>query len=114
MTDSDTITLSRAAYEGMIEQIEDFEDMLALERARNTSESRRLPHLWVKRLLDGEHPLRVWRDYRQLTGQQLESLSGVPQSYISDIERDVKAGSARTLQKLARALDIAIEDIMRD
>lgn len=111
---ADTITLPRAEYEAMIERLEDFEDMQALARSETVDRNRSLPLASVRRILANEHPLRVWREHRGLTGQQLEALSGVPQSYISTIERDVKTGSTGTLQKLAKALSIAIDDIVRD
>jgi transcriptional regulator with XRE-family HTH domain len=47
-----------------------------------------------------------------LSGQQLAELSGVPQSYISEIERAVKPGSVQALSKLARALGLTIVDLV--
>jgi DNA-binding Xre family transcriptional regulator len=71
-----------------------------------------LPAKLVRRLIDGETPLLIWRAHRGLTGHQLAERSGVPQSYISEIERAVKPGSVQALAKLARALGVSVDDLV--
>jgi DNA-binding XRE family transcriptional regulator len=124
----DTITLPRAEYEALLKQkevierlqdeLEDVADaafMQQLERDRkaggDTGEV--FPAELVHRLLNnGEHPLRVWREYRGLTMQELEKKSGVKQSYISEIETRKKAGSVATLKALADALSLTVDDLI--
>jgi ribosome-binding protein aMBF1 (putative translation factor) len=124
----DTVTLPRAEYEALLKQkemierlrdeLEDIQDaafMQQLERDReagvDTGET--FPAELVNRLLDsGEHPLRVWREYRGLTMQELEKKSGVKQSYISEIETRKKAGSVATLKALADALGLTVDDLI--
>jgi DNA-binding XRE family transcriptional regulator len=124
----DTITLPRAEYEALLKQkevierlqdeLEDVADaafMQELERDRkagvDTGEA--FPAELVHRLLNsGEHPLRVWREYRGLTMQELEKKSGVKQSYISEIETRKKAGSVATLKALADALSLTVDDLI--
>lgn len=111
---ADTVTLSRTDYEAMLEALEDAADIAAAQAAEArvaAGESEYLPIEMVERLANGEHPLRVWREHRGLTGTQLAALSGVPQSYISEIETGRKPGSFEAMVKLARALTISLDDL---
>ena len=53
----------------------------------------------------------VWREHRKLSGAKLAALSGVPQSYISEIETRKKPGSLDAMAKPARALGVMIDDL---
>jgi mRNA interferase RelE/StbE len=66
----------------------------------------------VVRLLNGEPPLAVWREYRQLSQSDLARQSGVNRIQIIDIEAGRKTGSVATLRKLATALGVDIEDLL--
>jgi mRNA interferase RelE/StbE len=66
----------------------------------------------VVRLLNGEPPLAVWREYRQLSQSGLARQSGVNRIQIIDIEAGRKTGSVATLRKLATALGVDIEDLL--
>ena len=66
----------------------------------------------VARLLNGEPPLAVWRNYRHLSQTDLARQSGVNRVQIIDIEAGRKTGSVATLRKLASALGIDIEDLL--
>ena len=82
---TDTVTLTRAEYEALIERIEDAEDnafldsVEARERAIGREKARAdyLPAELVRRLIDGEHPVRVWRAHRGLTREALAAAAGV-------------------------------------
>jgi hypothetical protein len=103
-------------YERLLEMAEDREDILAAERAemrRNAGEEY-VPSELVDRILDGENPLRVWREYRKLSLKQLSETSGVGLSYISELERGLKKGPGQVWGKLARALNVSIDDILPD
>lgn len=54
----------------------------------------------------GEKVRRI-RELRQMTGQELSQLSGVPQSNISDIERSKVDPKISTVEKLAKALNVS-------
>ena len=63
-------------------------------------------------LLGDEHPLRVWREYRGLTQNQLAEKAGTGQDTISMIEKGKSAGRFDTMIELARALDIQVGDLV--
>lgn len=70
-----------------------------------------VPADFVRRMLDGENPLRLWRDYRALTQQGLADASGVNRAMIAQIENGTNIGSVETLSRLAVALSVTIDDL---
>ncbi len=116
---TDTVTLTRAEYEALMERLEDAEDnafldrVEARERAIGKEKARAdyLPAELVRRLFDGEHPVRVWRAHRGLTREALAAAAGVAPSYLSEIETRRKPGSFATLAKIAAALRITLDDL---
>ena len=119
MSDADTVTLSRAEYEALLDRLEDAEDNRRLHEiaagARGVDKvaihSDYLPIEAIERLCGGEHPVRVWRKHRGLTREGLAAMSGVAPSYVTEIETWKKPGSFDALAKLAAALRISLDDI---
>ena len=117
--ETDIVTLTRAEYDALIERIEDAEHnafldtVEARERAIGKEKARAdyLPAELVRRLMDGEHPVRVWRDHRGLTREALAAAAGIAPSYLSEIETRRKPGSFAALAKLAAALHISLDDL---
>ena len=62
--------------------------------------------------IDGEHPVRVFREYCGLTGAQLAARVGVDQSTISNLETGKREGKLRLLLKIARALAVRLVDLV--
>ncbi len=81
-----------------------------LERSE-TGEEELMPGTVVDRLLEGEAPLKVWREHRQMTQAELARQSRVNRIQIIDMESGQKTGSVVTLKKLAAAPDIDLDDI---
>ena len=115
---NDTVTLSRADYEALLDRLEDLEDMATLDRleARLAADPEGaladyLPIELVKRLSAGEHPIRVWRAHRGMTREALAAAAGVAPSYLSEIETRRKPGSFNAIVKLAAALRVPLDDI---
>lgn len=113
MRRSSTITLKRSTYDGLLQRIEDLEDAMEMRTIETQAHNRRyLPDELVGRRLEGEHPLRLWREHRQLTMEALAKRARTAQSYISEIETGKKPGSVAALKRLADALDVTIDDIV--
>ena len=116
---SETVTLSRAEYEALMERLEEAEDLAAIvaAEAREATLSKEkaradyLPIELVRRLSAGEHPVRVWRTHRGLTREALAAAAGIAPSYLSEIETRRKPGSFGALAKLAAALCISLDDL---
>ena len=82
-----------------------------LERIKTGAEEL-VPAAVVHRLLDGHAPLTVWREHRQLSQAELARRSGVNRVQIIDIEAGRKTGSVTTIKKLAKALDVNLDDLV--
>ncbi len=106
--------LPRAEYERLIALAEGAADTAAYDAAKQAlacGEEALVPGEVADRLLAGEAPLKVWREWRGLTQMALARRAGVPQSVISAIERGRRRPSLAALKALARALDIALDDL---
>jgi DNA-binding XRE family transcriptional regulator len=104
----DTVTIPREEYDRLVRLADDAEDIAAAERALQTE---RIPAAFANRILDGESPLAVFREFRGLSQSGLAARSGVNRVQIADIEAGRGVGSVATLRKLADALGLTIDDI---
>ena len=64
------------------------------------------------RLLAGEHPVRIWREHRGLSQEQLAGNAHIARSYLAEIEGRKKPGSLDAYRKLANALGLTVDDLM--
>ena len=108
------VQIPRAEYEEILKRVQDLEDaLIVLNAERDDRPEAYLPGALMKRLIAGEHALRVWRDHRGLTVAALATRSGVGASYISEIETGKKPGSVAALKKLATALAVDLDDLVK-
>jgi mRNA interferase RelE/StbE len=105
------VTIPRAEYERLREAAEDLADIQAYDRAMAAGEES-FPSEIVDRLVNGESPLRVFRDFRGLTQSALATASGVNRVQIADIEAGRRSASVETFRKLAQALNFSIDDLV--
>ena len=98
-------------FEALQERLEELEDIAALDAALALNEEA-FPGDVVKRLLDGESPVKVYREYRQMTQAVLAEKTRVTKTTISEIETGRKQGSVRTLKAIANALNLDIDDLV--
>jgi DNA-binding XRE family transcriptional regulator len=103
-------------YQRLLELAEDRADILAADRAeeRRLAGEEYVPADVVKRILSGDSPLRVWREYRGMSQLDLAKASGVSNNMISDMEHGKREGKLETLRALADALKVSLEDIVPD
>ena len=105
------VTISREEYAALRAAAEELADIEAYDRAM-AEPGAAIPAEFVRRMVDGESPLRVFRDLRGLTQAGLAERSRVNRVQIADIEAGRKSGSVQTLRKLAEALGVAIDDLV--
>lgn len=109
------ITIPLDEYKRMQAAVDDLADMQTFDRTMAdlaAGREERVPAEYVRRMIAGESPLRVWRTYRGLTQSALARASGVNRVQIADIEAERKNGSVETLRKLAEALGVAVDDLV--
>ena len=54
----------------------------------------------------------MYRNYRGLTQNELAAAVGINAVYLSQIETGKRTGSAKTLAALAKALQVAVDDLI--
>lgn len=109
------VTITKAEYERLRDAAQVLDDLRAYDRAKAalaSGEDELIPAQYADRILDGESPLRVYRDLRGLTQQRLAERSGVNRVQIADIEAGRKTGSVETVKKLATALGVTLDDLV--
>ncbi len=112
--DGDTVLLSRADYEALLQQAEDAADAVQMREAEArvaAGEDEYVPIEVTRRLLAGEAPVRVWREHRNVSARALANRAGLSAAYLSQIETGKKPGSFDAMAKLARALGVDMEDL---
>jgi hypothetical protein len=97
------------ALKARIEELEDARDLAAA--AKNAKAEDYLPAALMNRIIDGAHPVRVWREHRGLSARALAEKADIPASYLSEIENRKKPGSIEAYRALAEALDLTIDDL---
>ena len=106
--------LPEAEYRQLAEMAEDALDIQAAIRAEERAKAGEeyFPGELVARLVEGEPPLRVWREYRSLSQQALGEKVGLSKMTISGIETGKRDTSSRNWRKLADALAVDIDDLI--
>lgn len=86
-------------------------DVAALDEALRSDEIL-LPADLVKRMINGESPIRIFREYRGLTQQALADAIGLSKTTISELESGRKDGSIKTISAIAHRLNVTIDDLV--
>ncbi|HEY1932494.1 MAG TPA: helix-turn-helix transcriptional regulator [Acetobacteraceae bacterium] len=109
------VVLPRAEYEALVERAdhdaEDADDVAIYDarKAELAAGGDVLPPEVSAAVLRGESRLKAIRKWRGETQLHLNSMTGVGQGYLSDLENGRRAGSPETIAKLAQALDVPVE-----
>ena len=71
-----------------------------------------IPMYVSERLSAGEHPIKVFREYRDMTQKHLAETVSISPEYVSQIESRKKQGSVDTLKAIAEALSLNLDDLV--
>src|SRR5271169_1368777 len=89
-------------------------DVTAYDAAKarlENGEDELIPLEITERRLRGEPALRIWREYRQLTQEQLAKRAKVSRALVAAIETQRKTGSVGTWKRLGAALNVSWEQL---
>ena len=103
-------------YLNLIEQaelLEDIRDFDMISSAIERGDEELIPADVVNAILNGQNPVKVWREYRGLTQQQLADAVQISKPYLSQIETGKRTGTTDVLAAIARALDISLEQVTK-
>ena len=85
-------------------------DVAAYDAAKARREES-FPSEIADRLIAGENPIKIFREYRGLTQRQLAGAAATTAPYVSQIETGRRVGSVKLLHRLADALDVGLDDL---
>ena len=103
----------RAEYEALRDAVAgDAMDATIIRSVLEDPDQELVPFELVERIADGEHPVRVWRNYRGMKAGELATIANVAASYLSDIENGKKPGSVKAMKRIADALNVTVDDLI--
>jgi DNA-binding XRE family transcriptional regulator len=111
----DMILISKADYNALMESHDDNIDLIAIAELRRkiaAGEEEMIPSEMVDRILNGENLTRVWREHRGLTIKALAAMIDVAPAYLSQIETGKRDGTVKTMQRIAKALGLKLDDLV--
>jgi ribosome-binding protein aMBF1 (putative translation factor) len=73
-----------------------------------------LPKDVVDRIANGENPIRVLREWRDITQMYLSFKTNLSQGHISDIENGRRTGTAAVLRLIANVLEVPLDLLVQD
>ena len=97
-------------FEQLQHDAEMLEDIRAYDSAKAAKEET-FPAEVAQRLVDGESPIRVFREHRGLTQAQLAKTAKIARAYLAELESGRKHGSVAVLKAVAAALNVELDDI---
>jgi hypothetical protein len=106
---TDTVTIPIEEYKAMLGRIEDLDDILAGHAARTGAT---LPHDLAMRIVNGEHPVRLWREYRGMSAVALAEAAKMSKTYLSEIETGKKPGSIDAYRGIAGVLGVPVDALL--
>jgi DNA-binding XRE family transcriptional regulator len=101
-------------FRALVDAAEDAADMATIDEFRRrleAGEDEVIPFEMVERRIAGEHPVRLWREHRGLSGRDLAEASGLNTACLSQIETGARDGSMETMKKIAAALRVTLDDL---
>ena len=109
------VVIPLADYEQLCQAVEDLDDIRAYDTAKQrlaAGQDEFIPAEFAERILDGESPLRVWREYRGISIKELAARAAISAAYLSQIEGGSRNGSLATMKALATALSLELDDLI--
>ena len=107
--------MPRKEYEALVvkaaEADEDADTARLVARARGeiAAGAPLLPKHVIDRLAKGDNPVRVLREWREVTQLYLSFKTKLSQGYISDVETGRRKGAAAALRRIADALKVPLD-----
>jgi len=90
------------------EMLQDIRDYDAAKQALKYGEEL-IPSEITYDILDGENPIKVWREHRGLSQQQLADAAGLGNEYLAEIEANRREATRNESAALAQALGLAVD-----
>ena len=99
----------------LMDDAEMLADVKAYDAAKGRlgrGEDELIPFEIIERRLRGESTVKIWREYRGLTQEDLAKRSEVSRAMVAAIETGRKKGGVNTVKKLAMALKADLDNLV--
>jgi hypothetical protein len=112
--------LPRKDYEALIAKVAEADEdagtarIVARARSEIAGGGPLLPKAVVDRMANGENPVRVLREWRDITQMYLSVKTNLSQGHISDIENGRRTGTATALRLIANVLKVPLDLLVQD
>jgi DNA-binding XRE family transcriptional regulator len=94
------------------EMLQDVQDYDSAKAALERGDDELVPSEIVYAILDGENPIKTWREYRGLSQQETAEKAGISVPYLSQLETNKRKGSLDVLSAIAQVLKVSLENIV--
>ena len=105
----DRLASLAARFDGLRDMVEEREATAAFAATRDQES---VPDAIVGRLIDGENPIRVWREHRGLSLRTLAARAGTSPSVLSDMETGKSEGRPAILRRIAGILEVSLDELI--
>jgi len=109
------VVISADDYRALLEKAEMLDDVAAYDRAKAAlmaGDDELVPAVVAHAILDGESPVRVWRQHREMSQVQLAEAADISQAYLAQIETGKREGTVALYRSLADALGVDLDDLV--
>lgn len=101
-------------YERLSAALEDADDAALFDALKVADDGFRIPAVVANAILDGDQPVKAWREHRGLTQDALAAKACISKPYLCQIETRKRAGAIKTLKAIAAALEISVLELQED
>lgn len=105
------ITIPQSEYDRLVADSEMLADLAAYDAAKAEG-GEGMPIDVFQRIINGENPVKVIREWRGLTQAKLARRAGLHRVQLHDVETGKSRGSVDTLKAIAVALDVGMDDVV--
>jgi mRNA interferase RelE/StbE len=107
----DVVTNRHAEQDRLIADSEMLADLAAFDAAKAEA-GEGMPLAVFSRIISGENPVTVIREWRGLTQAELARRADLHRVQLHDVEAGKSRGSVETLKAIAVALDVGMDDVV--
>jgi DNA-binding XRE family transcriptional regulator len=92
--------------------LQDIQDYDSAKAALARGDDELIPSEVVYAILDGANAIKVWREYRGMSQQEVAESAGISVPYLSQLETNKRRGSLEVLSAIAKILKVSIDNIL--
>ena len=107
------VIIAKEQYQQIIEDAVDAALARRIQEEISNGDGEYLPRDFAMKLLDSDdHPVRLWRIFRGYNAKQLAEMADITPPMLSSIENKKANAGLSVFIKLAKALDVKIDDLI--